>query len=200
MFPKMKTFRCSFLFSLLVFLGLASLAQAASAPAVEVTISNSAGKVVYKGKTDSGGAFATPSLAAGDYVVLFNSKGSVKGGPYALVVNVGEKKVDADSVPAAKFSHGGVAMKVPVDHPMKLTGEIAAAGATKTVAANTQGKSKSKGKTKYVNGREYVWIPPEPGGWLPGKWVEAGSVEARNAEGNKQGKVAPEGSTTQPDR
>lgn len=187
----MKTFRCSFLLSLLVFLGLASLAHAASAPVVEVTVSNSAGKVVYKGKTDAGGAFATPNLAAGDYIVQFNSKGSLKGGPFAVAVNSGKEKMGADSVPAGKFSRGGVAIKVAVGHPMNLTGEITAAGATKTVAASTASTSpsRSKGKVKYVNGREYVWIPPEPGGWLPGKWVEAGSIEARKAAGEKQTKA-----------
>lgn len=188
----MKTFRYSFLLSLLVFLGLASLAHAASAPVVEVTVSNSAGKVVYKGKTDAGGAFATSTLAAGNYIVQFNSKGALKGGPFALVLNAGKQKEGADSVPAGKFSKGGVALKVAVDHPTNLTGEITAAGATKTVAASTN--TKSKGKVKYINGREYVWIPPEQGSWLPGKWVEAGSTEARNAEGVKPTKAQPGGS------
>lgn len=195
----MKTFRYSFLLSLVVFLGFASLAHAASAPVLEVTVSNSAGKVVYKGKTGAGGAFATPNLAAGDYIVQFNSKGSLKGGPFTIAMNAGKQKVGADSVPARKFSKGGVALKVAVDHPMDLTGQVAAAGATKTVAANTNTKGKSNAKEKYIDGRKYVWIPPEPGGWLPGKWVEAGSIEARNAESNKQTKVL-QGGTAESDR
>ncbi len=201
----MKTFRYSFLLSLLVFLGLVSLAHAASAPVVEVTVSNSAGKVVYKGKTGAGGAFATPNLATGDYTVQFNSKGSLKGGPFTIAMNAGKEKVGADSVPAGKFSKGGVAMKITVDHPMNLTGEIAVAGATKPVATNTTSKpvatnTKSNGKVKYINGRKYVWIPAEPGSWNGGKWVEEGSIEARNAEGVKRAKVGPDGGTSDSDR
>ncbi len=197
MSPKMKTFRCSFLLSLLVFLGLASLAHAA--PVLQVTVSNSAGKIVYKGKTGADGSFATPNLATGDYIVQFNSKGSLKGGPFTIAMNAGKQKVGADSVPAGKFSRGGVALKVAVDHPMNLTGEIAAAGTTKTVAANTNNKTKSNGKVKYINGRQYVWVPAEAGSWVGGKWVEAGSLEARNAEGLKQTKVE-QGGTADSDR
>lgn len=171
----MKTLLHSLLLSLLVFLNAATLSYAASAPAMEVTVSNSGGKLVYKGQTDAKGTFATPNMAPGSYVVQFNSKGSVKGGPFALVVSAGKKKVVAESVPAGKFSKGGVAMKVDVAREMNLTGQIAEAGAA---TADTKGNS----KVKYINGKKYVWVSGELGSHLGGRWVEAGSPEAQNIQ------------------
>ena len=184
----MKTFRFLILPSVFVLLGLASLPEASAVPALQITVANSSGKVVSKGKTNSSGAFSTPSLAAGDYTVQFNTDTSIKGGPYALVVNAGKDKSDADSVAAHKFSKGGVAMKITAHAPAPLTVEVSLAGANKPVAAATP---KSRLKTKTENGRQLVYIPPEQGGWLPGRWVPADSVEARNAEANATTKQGP---------
>ena len=193
----MKTIRHSFLVSLLVFFGLVSLLGAASVPSVDVKVSNSGGKVVFKGKTDSSGNFATGKLAPGDYVVQFN--GDIKSGSYALQLSVGKEHVGADSLPARKFGKGGVAMKVAVAEPTNLTGQLAPAGSLKAAAAPAPSKSTAGHKTKMINGHEYVWIPPEPGDWNGGKWVEADSIQARNAEANTRSKAA-QASTPQPYR
>ncbi|MGH7938897.1 MAG: carboxypeptidase-like regulatory domain-containing protein [Bryobacteraceae bacterium] len=165
----MKTLRCSLLVASVALLGVASLASAA-VPAMTVTVSNSAGKLMFKGKTNAAGLFSTKSLAPGSYVVQFNSDSS-KGGPYALVIGAGKKKVVADSVPASKFSKGGVAMRVEVSKAMSLTGQVSDA------AANT---TASNGKVKYINGKKFVWIEGAMGSNLGGRWVDAASPEARD--------------------
>lgn len=108
----------------------------------------------------------------------FNSESSIKGGPFALVVNAGKKKVVADSVPAGKFSKGGVAMRVEVTRAASVTGQVAEVGAATSGLTDTEGNR----KVKYINGKKYVWISGELGSSLGGRWVEVGSPAARNVE------------------
>lgn len=175
----MKTLRDSLLLSSLALLGAATLAWAA-VPAMDVTISDSTGKVVSKLKTDSEGLFTTNSLRPGNYVVQFNSKSS-GGGPFALLVSAGKKKTSADSVAGSKFVNGGVAMRVAVDTPMSLVGQVAPVGHI-TLGSDQKG-TKSTAKVKYVNGKKFVWVQGTLGSNLGGRWVEAGSVEAQNVQG-----------------
>ena len=173
----MKTFSRSLLLSSLALLGAASLAFA-SAPKMDVTVTNSAGKVLFKGKTDAQGVFATRNLSPGNYVVQFNAN-SANGGPFALVINVGKKKVAAESVPASKFVKGGVAMKVEVDKEMRLVGQIAPVGQI-TLGNSDKAVAKGSAKVKYVNGKKYVWVVGGTGSNLGGHWADADSPEARN--------------------
>lgn len=173
----MKTYCRSLLLSSLALLGGASLAFA-SAPRMDVTVTNSAGKVLFKGKTDAQGVFATRNLSPGNYVVQFNAS-SAKGGPFALVVNAGKKKVSADSVPAAKFVKGGVAMKVEVEKAMSLVGQVALVGQI-TLGNTDKPAAKTAAKVKYVNGKKYVWVEGGTGSNIGGHWADADSPEARN--------------------
>ena len=155
----MKTLsRCLFL---IVSLSAATLAFA-EVPPMSVTVSDSSGKAAFKGRTNTSGAFATPTLPAGDYVVQFNAMDSaMKGNYYAVAVSAGTKKIGASAVPGEKFSGGGIAMRVPVGSNLKITGQVLADQAGKV------------GK----NGKEMVWIPPMLGSNRPGHWVEKGSPE-----------------------
>ena len=173
----MKTFSRSFLLSSLALLGVASLVFA-SAPKMDVTVTNSAGKVLFKGKTDAQGVFATNNLSPGNYVVQFNAD-AAKGGPFALVVNVGKKKVAAESVPATRFVKGGVAMKVEVDKEMRLVGQVAPVGQI-TLGNGDKAAAKTSAKVKYVNGKKFVWVQGGTGSNLGGHWADADSPEARN--------------------
>lgn len=155
-----------------------SLANA-SVPIMEVKIATGAGKLVFSGKTDRTGLFTTRQLAPGDYVVQFNSKSS-KGGPFAVVVSAGKKKVVAESVPSSKFNQGGVAMKLKVDKAMSVTGQVAEVG--QTAAKNGAVVQENGRKVKYVDGKKYVWVQGELGSNLGGRWVEADSAEGRNVE------------------
>lgn len=191
----MKTSRHSLLFLLLVSLGIVSLASAIAAPILDVKVSSSGGKVVYKGTTDASGAFATPKLPSGNYTVQFNTVERLKGGPFALVLSAGKETTGSDAVPAGKFLKGGVAMKITVSGPASLTGKVGPAGSmAKTPMAKTPAASTKNGaKTKMINGHEFVWIPPEQGDWNPGKWVEADSIEAKNALARAHAKEMPGG-------
>ena len=140
-------------------------------PPLKVTVSDSAGKVAFKGMTNSSGAFATKNLAAGNYVVQFNaSDSSLKGKTINLIVSAGKKKVTAEAIAGDKLLAGGVAMKVDVGANLNITGQ--ASGAL------------SSAKIDPKTGKKLVYIPPRLGSNLPGHWVpedSAEAVEARNA-------------------
>lgn len=146
----------------------------AAVPAMDVTVSTSSGKPAFKGRTNANGSFSTGNLAPGNYVVQFNAKDSaaVKGGQFLVVVSAGKRKVTADAVPGGKFIAGGVAMKVEVGSGLNITGQVAD---QQSVAA------KSDAKVKIMNGKRYVWIGPEVGSHMPGRWAEEGSADAVSA-------------------
>ena len=129
-------------------------------PSLNVTVSDSSGKAAFKGTTNSQGTFTTSILKPGNYVVQFNSGSGIKGS-YTIVVSAGMKKVSANGVAGEKFAKGGVALKVDVGNGLNIAGQV---------AAETAGASK--------NGKKMVWIPPQAGSHMPGKWVEEGSAEA----------------------
>lgn len=138
-----------------------------------------AGKLVFDGKTDVAGLFTTKQLGPGDYVVQFSSNSS-KGGPFAVVVSAGKKKVVAESVPGSKFIQGGVAMKLKVDKAMSVTGQVASVG--QAVAKNGATVMENGHKVKYINGKKYVWAQNELGSNLGGHWVAADSAQGRNVQ------------------
>jgi hypothetical protein len=187
---KMKNFNRSLLLSSLACIGLASLAYAAT-PSMEVTVSNSAKKVVYQGRTDASGAFTTPSLAPGNYVVLFTTKSSPKGGPFSLIVTAGKQETSADSLPGGKFAQGGVAMAIKVNTAMSLRGQITGGGAkaamragsaTASAASHPDGETMENGKrVKYTSGKKFVWVPTTIAAGSSGHWASADSAEGRNA-------------------
>jgi hypothetical protein len=132
-------------------------------PPIDVTVSDAGGKAAFKGATNAKGTFATANLKPGNYVVQFNSKSpTVKGNHYALVVSAGSKKVSASAVPGEKLAAGGVAMKVTVGPGLNITGQVS---------------SEAEGSVN-KNGKKMVWIPPQLGSNMGGRWVEEGSPEA----------------------
>jgi len=145
---------------LLVFL-IASSGFAASR--MKVTVFNAAGKVAFKGATGDGGTFATESLQPGKYIVQFNSTtAAVKGQEYGLVISAGKKKVIAGSVAGEKFLGGGVAMRIEVGSGLRITGLIGS-------ALNVRVDPKT--------GERLVWLRPQIGTHMPGRWVRADSPE-----------------------
>jgi hypothetical protein len=136
-------------------------------PSLSVTVSDSAGKVAFKGGTNSKGTFATGTLKPGKYAVQFQSSGgNVNGASYAVVISAGTKKVTADSVDGAKFSKGGVAMNIEVGSGLNVSGQVSEAGATKVDK----------------NGKKMVWIPQKLGSNLPAHWASEDSAEAKEAK------------------
>ena len=149
-----------FLFCLAISMGYAAV------PLMSVSVSDSSGKAAFKGATNSAGVFATSKLKPGQYVVQLNSKSpAVKGNQYAIVVSAGTKKVAASAVAGEKFAAGGVALKVDVGPNLNITGQVA---------------EDSKAPLS-KSGKKMVWIPPQLGSNLPGRWVEEDSAEAKEA-------------------
>src|SRR4051812_43617302 len=143
---------------------LASASVAFALPQLTVTVADSAGAQAFKGATDPKGTFATGTLKPGQYVVQFNAK-TVAAGEYALVVSAGKKKVTAGSVPGAKFTGGGVAMRIDVGSGLNIAGQI------------TTGLDMKMGP----DGKKMVWIPKQLGSNLPAHWAPADSAEAKAA-------------------
>ncbi|MEO6872127.1 MAG: carboxypeptidase-like regulatory domain-containing protein [Chthoniobacterales bacterium] len=87
-----------------------------SVPTLNVTVSNTSGRVSFKGSTNANGAFSTSSLPSGDYVVLFKAQNAaqLKGKRYALTISAGKAKTMADSVAGEKFAQAGVAMRITI--------------------------------------------------------------------------------------
>jgi hypothetical protein len=189
----MKMFRRTFFVSLALF-----SAWAGSALGMRVTVISASGKTVYKGSTDRSGAFKTPTLPPGHYVVLWSATESTKG-RYDLTIEGGKGTAIAEGVPGSKFSGGGVEVKVEVGPTAgSMSGSIAAAGtagkatAAHSVAASAastpihpDGETKENGvRVKYEKGKKYVWFEPEMS-TLGGHWVPADSREGRNVKGAK---------------
>lgn len=152
-------------------LTVTSLAYAAM-PAVDVTVADGSGKLMYKGKTGANGTFSTGKMGPGKYVVQFS--GNNLKGVYAIVASAGQKKVSANAVAGEKLAKGGVAMKIDVGGATNITGQIA--------EANGEFTGPNGVKMKTMNGVRYVWVSGGTGSNLGGHWVEEGSPEARNVQ------------------
>jgi hypothetical protein len=161
--PQMKKMIRSIVLSLL--LTAVGAAYGAAVPALNVIVSDSAGKAAFKGTTNAKGTFTTASLKPGNYAVQFNSSAAMKGTNYTIVVSAGTKKVSAAGVAGEKFAKGGVALKVDVGPGLNISGQV---------AAEANGASK--------NGKKMVWIAPHAGSNMPGHWVEEDSAEAKEAK------------------
>ena len=149
-------------------IAIAASVASAKVPSINVTVTDSSGKAVYKGATDARGTFATGKLQPGGYVVQFNSKSAPKGSKYALVISGGRKKVVANAIEAEKFAAGGVAMKVEVASGLNITGQVAAEDKTSAPIGH--------------NGKPMVWIPKRVGSNIAAHWAESDSAEAKEAQ------------------
>ena len=141
----------------------------AAVPPIQVSVADSAGKLAFKGLTNSSGTFATKSLPAGNYVVQFNaSDSSLKGKALNFIVSAGKKKVTAEAIAGEKLLGRGVAMKVEVGANLNISG---------------QASSALNAKVDPKTGKRLVFIRPRTGSNLPGRWVPEDSpeaIEARN--------------------
>lgn len=140
----------------LFFLLVASVAYSASTvPGIDVIISSRPdNNLVYKGKTDGRGYFATGALPPGPYTVEMRSSKSKawEGSQLWIAVSGGKRLVTAEAVPGGKLGGSGVAMIVQAGRGSKITGQV-------------------------VRGNRMVWLPPQVGSNFPGHWVEHDSPE-----------------------
>jgi hypothetical protein len=145
----------------------ASVVHAAGVANVNVTVSDSAGKVAYRGKTDSNGVFASTTVGPGNYVVQFNAKNAAANrADYGIYAAAGYHRVVAEAVAGSKLAGAGVAMRVKAASGTPIIGQVAVGGATGL-------------GTKIVNGKRYVLVAPKTGDIAP-RWVEEGTTAGRN--------------------
>ena len=146
------------------------------------------GTAVFKGKTDPRGNFATAQLEPGSYTVEFRSKEAIalKGRDVTIALNSGKGESSQSTAPAEKFG-SGVAMNIEVKRATRVTGQVGTeAGAE---AVSSKGPLVA-GSVKIMNGKRFVWMPPELGSNMGGKWVPEGSPGAPKANiqrGNRDG-------------
>src|SRR5204863_4594723 len=115
-------------------------------PSIHVSVADSAGKLVFKGVTNSSGAFATKSLPAGNYVVQFNTNdSSLKGQALNFIVSAGKKKVTAEAIAGEKLLSGGVARQVEDGSNLSISG---------------QASSALNAKVDPKTGKKLIYIPP----------------------------------------
>ena len=139
-------------------------------PGINVIVSDSSGKVAFKGVTEADATFATPSLPPGEYVVQFRSTNAIlKGNQYLLVVSAGKKKVIADAVAGEQFAGGGVAMRLKVAPGLQISGQVASQQSTLV-----QGLT----RVRVINGGRYVWVQSTLGSNLGPHWEAEGIAKA----------------------
>lgn len=142
-------------------------AYGSGVPNVDVMVSDPAGRLAYRGKTDANGVFATRRLAAGNYVVQFKAnKAAAHRNDYAIFAAAGHHRVVADAVSGAQIAGGGVELRLKSATGTLIIGQVALGGVEAL-------------RTKIVNGVRYVLLPPETGDLGP-RWVEEGSHSKRN--------------------
>lgn len=164
----MKTLLRSILLVLALVVGAALTASAG--PTVDITVKQKGGgKTVQKTQTDANGKFSVGNLSAGSYTLEFRSaKASAGKQDYAIAIQGTKKTIQQVVFPAAKLA-GGVALNVEVGAAAKVSGSV-----TTEAAAQTAVKDLGPNR-KIVDGVEYVFVMPEVGSHMPGRWVRAGT-------------------------
>ena len=149
-------------------------------PSLDVTVRDkSGGKVVSSAKTDARGNFSTGEVQPGSYTVEFRTKNSaaLAGNQLQISVSTGKGPSTEATAPGARFG-SGVAVTVDVKKAAALRGQVAAqSAAAMTDTGETKGPLRA-GSVKIINGKRYVWMPPEMGSNMGGKWVPEGTPGA----------------------
>jgi Carboxypeptidase regulatory-like domain len=151
----------------LLFGGILSALKADGVANVEVTVSDAAGRLIYRAKTDANGVFVMRQAPPGNYVIEFKARNAASNrNDYAIFAAAGHQRVVADAISGAKFAGAGVAMRLKTRTRSPIIGQVALGG------VNALG-------TKIVKGVRYVLLPPATGDLGP-RWVEEGTEAARN--------------------
>ncbi|MBA2432425.1 MAG: hypothetical protein H0V56_09985 [Chthoniobacterales bacterium] len=170
--------------SVLVFAFAFGALTASAAPqtvSFDVTVKQKPnGTAVFKGKTDARGNFATSELSPGSYTAEFRSKhaAALKGSNITIAVNSGRGESSQSTAPAEKFG-SGVAINFEIKRATRVTGQVGANAGAEAVASS-KGPVVA-GSVKIINGKRFVWMPPELGSNMGGKWVPEGSPGAPRA-------------------
>ena len=145
---------------LFVFFLASAWGEAASGPAVDITVKDRPrGRVVKQATTDARGIFFIGALPEGPYVLEFRAKAApdLKKQQFSIAVDGIRQSGKQGGIPGNSLV-GGVALNVEVARGSKVSGQV-------SVGANAPQKTKM------------VWIPPMLGSHQPRHWVEEGSAE-----------------------
>lgn len=157
-----------FLICGLIILLLALNAGAGAIPSMQVSVAAGAEKPIFRSLTRANGTFTTDSLAAGRYVVQFNSKNTiVKGDHYLVIVLAGRKTLVSNAVPGENFLAKGIAVNVDLSAPGKIAGQVASA------------RELESANVRMIDGKRYYWIA-ETGSNLGGRWLQEGAASSQN--------------------
>ena len=150
-----------------------SAASAANMSGVEITAKEKqSGKVVFQGKTDAAGKFATSTLQPGKYLVELRSN-EPQGFQVALGGTKSAKQVKAKD---------GLAFDVEVAPASKVSGKVTVVPLT---AAQQQAMAKSNKNVRIIKGKRYVWVRGEIGSHMGGKWIPEEEAEAGNPNASR---------------
>lgn len=129
-------------------------------PPVNITVKQRpGGKIVKQVMSDSNGNFSIGTLSPGTYTLQFRSSKPTDVNNRQFSIAVGGTKSSGKQSVAGSSLVGGVALNVEVGPNATVTGQI-------TAGPNAAEKKKM------------VWIAPEIGSHIPGRWVEEGSADA----------------------
>lgn len=160
-------------FSILTLIVALAGLSAASASPIEVNVLDPGGKLVSRAKMNSAGAFATPALSGGNYVLQLRSTTPITGKQFDISVASGRKKASAEAIPGEKFAGSGIGLKIDVTKGMSISGRVAAAVDNPSV--------------KWVNGHKYIWVQGSTGSNISGRWLP--EEEARGAANRNLGTI-----------
>ncbi|HSH40233.1 MAG TPA: carboxypeptidase-like regulatory domain-containing protein [Chthoniobacterales bacterium] len=149
-------------------------ASAANMSGVDITAKEKrSGKVVYQGKTDAAGKFATSTLEPGKYLIELRSK-EAQGFQVALGGTKTAKQVNAKD---------GLAFDIEIDPASKVSGKVTG---TPMSAAQQQATAKNNKNVRIINGKRYVWVGGQIGSQMGGKWIPEEEAEAMNPNASRR--------------
>ncbi len=166
--------------NVLLILTLLGASVAHAIPLMDVTVSDANSKLAFKGATKANGTFATGDLRPGQYVVQFSAKSAeVRGDQFMLILIAGKKPLISNAVAGEKFAVGGVAIKMDIEHAMKISGQVASA------------QTLARDHVKVINGKRYFFVREETGSNLGGHWIEegAGATHTVSMDSNEVRKI-----------
>lgn len=158
---------------LLLFALAGTAAYGANMSGIDVVAKEkSTGQVVYQGKTDAAGKFTTETLAPGAYILEFRSK---QGGALQVALS-GARRAKQMTLP------GGVAFSLEITPASKVLGKVTG----EPILTADQPAPKGTSKVKIVNGKRFVWVGPEIGSQMGGRWIPEEDAVATNPDGARR--------------
>ncbi|PYJ09416.1 MAG: hypothetical protein DMF06_09975 [Verrucomicrobia bacterium] len=137
-------------------------ADEARNPTVQITLRRRGGQIVKQVQSDANGFFTVGTFPAGAYTLDFRAQSvsAVKDRSFVIKI-AGTNSRGADKVLQGRYFADGVSFGIETLSGAPLKGVIA--------------------PSLVRNAKKMIWLPPEIGTNLPGRWIEEGSAQAVGA-------------------